>query len=69
MSFPLALSLVRKENQLQLTITCHVKIFILKKRVFVLCSSYKPPPQNFDHQKFRKKGGVGLFAGIYVALP
>ena len=68
-SFPLALKLFRKENQLQHHPTHHrgecQNLDSEKKTVFVLCSSYKPPPQTFDHQKF-KKGG--LYAGIYGTL-
>ena len=35
------------------------------KTIFVSCSSYKPPPQTFDHQKFKKEG---FYAWIYGKL-
>ena len=33
---------------------CECQNFDSEKTVFVLCSSYKPPLQTFDHQKFKK---------------
>ena len=61
MSFPLALKLLRKENQLQRHPTAtsygECQNFDSEKTVFVLCSSYQPRLQTFDHRKF-KKGGL-----------
>ena len=66
LSFPLALNFFEKKlaatssnsssYDLMFSIKCHAKILILKKTVFVLCSSYKYPPQIFDQQKFKKGG-------------
>ena len=60
-SFPLALKLLREENQLQRHPTHHkgeCRNFDSEEMVFVLCSSYKPPPQTFDNQKFKNGGGA-----------
>ena len=71
-SFPLALKLFRKENQLQRHPTHHkgqFRNFDSEETVFVLCSSYKPPPQTFDHQKFKKWGLIRRNIRYYFSRP
>ena len=50
----------RKENQLQRhpirQYMDECRNFDSEKTVVVSCSSYKPPPQTFDQQKFEKEG-------------